>query len=123
LNTELTQEEILAILAENLRLKETLDRVKTAARHGARMDVHPTRMGGSPETMKEAMWWQNWLISFDSNWREAIAVALKPFEDEEVISYEIQQKLILAVIEEATLGELMDSPEEISHRIVEALRG
>lgn len=121
--TELTPEEVLAVMEENALLKKTLEAVKEAARWGARMDVHPTRMGGSPETMKEASWWQNWLIDFDSRWRESIGTALKSFEEHEPVSSEIHRRLILEVLEDATLAELMDSPGEISLRIIEVLRG
>lgn len=123
MTVDLRPEEVLAVMEENARLKKTLEAVKEAARWGARMDVHPTRMGGSPETMKEAMWWQNWLISFDTNWREGLKSALAEFDDYEPVSSEIYNRLILEVLEDATLAELMDSPGEISLRIIEALRG
>lgn len=123
MTVDLKPEEVLAVMEENARLKKTLEAVKEAARWGARMDVHPTRMGGSPETMKEASWWQNWLISFDANWREGLKEALGEFDDYESVSSEIYNRLILEVLEDATLAELMDSPGEISLRIIEALRG
>jgi hypothetical protein len=123
MTAQLTPEEINALVAENLLLHETLDKVKEAARFGARMDVHPTRMGGSADTLKEGMWWQNWLIQFDKNWRDAISRALSTYEAAEPVTPELQQRLILRVLDDATLAELMDSPEEISHRIIEALRG
>lgn len=123
MTVDLKPEEILAVMEENARLKKTLEAVKEAARWGARMDVHPTRMGGSADTMKEAMWWQNWLIEFDNRWREGLKEALENFDDHEPVSSEIYNRLILEVLEDATLAELMDSPREISLRIIEALRG
>lgn len=61
--------------AEIAELKETITRVREAVRHGARMDVHPTRLAN--QTVQDSeQWWAKWHSDADTAWRQNLREAL-----------------------------------------------
>lgn len=77
-NVRLEYERRTKVEAERDAALAVIEKAREAVKWGSRMDANPTRMGGSPDVLNEAMWWQNWHLRADQAWRKNMTDALTP---------------------------------------------